>query len=101
MQFRLPINDKTSEVIAECVEIAVRYIKNAPTIDAVEVVHGKWISYESDETYGPYDSKEWYKCSECGKDAYGRCYEDEWYSSPILSDYCHNCGADMRCNENG
>ena len=41
MQFRLPINDKISEVIAECVSIAVRYIKNAPTIDAVPVVRCK------------------------------------------------------------
>ena len=41
MQFRLPINDKISEVIAECVNIAVRCIKNAPTVDAVEVVRCK------------------------------------------------------------
>ena len=71
------------------------------SVDAVEVVHGRWVAYESDETYGPYDSKEWYKCSECGKDAYGRCYDDEWYSSPILSDYCPNCGADMRGTTDG
>ncbi len=65
------------------------------------VVHGRWVDYESDETFGPYDSKEWYKCSECGKEALGRCYEDEWYSSPILSDYCPNCGVDMRGEEDG
>ena len=61
--------------------------------DAVK--HGRWICYESDETYGCHDSKEWYKCSECGKAAYGRCYEDEWYSCPILSEYCPHCGAKM------
>ena len=73
-------------------------VAELPTIDAVEVVHGRWEDYESNETYGPYESKEWYRCSECGKDAFGRCYEDEWYSSPVLSDYCPHCGAKM-CKE--
>ena len=56
---------------------------------------GHWVSHQSDEPYGCRDEKEWYKCSKCGKDAYGRCYEDEWYSAPILSDYCPHCGAKM------
>jgi hypothetical protein len=73
----------------------LRWIRMQAKVDAVEVVHARWIAYESDETYGPYDSKEWHKCSNCGKDAYGRCYDDEWYSSPILSDYCPKCGAKM------
>lgn len=54
-----------------------------------------WVAYECDEQYGPDGDKVWYKCSECGKDAFGRCWEDEWYSSPILSDYCPHCGAKM------
>ena len=41
------------------------------------------------------DDKEWYRCSKCGKDANGRCYEDEWYSAPIMSAYCPHCGAKM------
>ena len=36
-QFRLPINDHISESIAECVKMSVRIIKDAPTVDAVEV----------------------------------------------------------------
>ena len=56
---------------------------------------GHWASYQSDEPYGCMDDKEWYKCSKCGKDAHGRCYEDEWYSAPILSSYCPHCGAKM------
>ena len=64
-------------------------------VDVVEVRHGAWIDYESDEGHGPYDSKDWYRCSECGKDALGRCGDDEWYSFPRLSDYCPNCGAKM------
>lgn len=70
-------------------------IKSAPAADVVEVRHGEWIDYESNETYGCYESKAWYKCSCCGEDAYGRCDEDPWYSHPILSDYCPFCGAKM------
>ena len=56
---------------------------------------GHWVSYQSDEPYGCMDDKEWYRCSKCGKDAHGRCYEDEWYSAPILSSHCPHCGAQM------
>ena len=56
---------------------------------------GHWVSYQSDEPYGCQDEKEWYRCSKCGKDAYGRCYEDEWYSAPILSAHCPHCGEKM------
>lgn len=57
--------------------------------------YGHWVSYQTDETYGPMEDKEWYRCSKCENDACGRCYEDEWYSAPILSAYCPNCGAKM------
>lgn len=56
---------------------------------------GEWIPYES-ESYGDNDETTWYKCSNCGKDAYGRCWDDEWYSMPICSEYCPNCGAKMK-----
>ncbi len=56
---------------------------------------GYWVSYQTDETYGSMEDKEWYRCSKCENDACGRCYEDEWYSAPILSAYCPNCGAKM------
>lgn len=56
---------------------------------------GHWVSYELDEPYGCMDDKEWYRCSKCRKDARGRCYDDEWYSAPILSAYCTHCGAKM------
>lgn len=56
---------------------------------------GHWVSYQSDEPYGCQDEKEWYRCSKCEKDTYGRCYEDKWYSAPILSAYCPHCGAKM------
>ena len=71
--------------------------------DFVEEKHGEWVSYElseDDDGYGYGDNEEegmiWYKCSVCETDALGRCYDDEWYSYPIRTDYCPKCGADLR-----
>lgn len=72
-------------------DIAEKLVSNGVTVQK----YGYWVSYQTDETYGSMDDKEWYKCSKCGKDAYGRCYEDEWYSAPILSAYCPHCGTKM------
>lgn len=89
VQFRLPIDNKNAEIIAGCVDIARRYIENAPTVDAVEVVHGEWIEdYETFVDALGYESEPvqtgWF-CSECGKDG----GLPNW-------NYCPNCGADMR-----
>lgn len=53
-------------------------IRNAPTIDAEPVRHGRWI-------YGITLNHEWRKCSEClvSQDIFG-CFT-----------YCPNCGAKM------
>ena len=72
-------------------DIADKLISNGVTVQE----YGHWVSYQTDETYGSMEDKEWYRCSKCGKDACGRCYEDEWYSAPILSAYCPHCGAKM------
>ena len=74
-------------------------IVNAPTIEVEPVKHGQWEKYDSGETWGSEEFTHWYKCSECDKDAKGRVSEDEWYSYPILSDYCPNCGAKMDLEE--
>lgn len=52
-------------------------IVEAPTVDAVEVVHGRWI-VEHEESI---------RCSEC-------CFNRANIKIPM--DYCPNCGADMR-----
>ena len=61
--------------------------EDAPTVDAVEVVHGRWVQ-----------CKDWdydYECSVCegfaGEDADGN------YNK--LTPYCPNCGAKMRGSE--
>ena len=58
-------------------------IRNAPTIDAEPVRHGRWL-YNSYPTvwYGHGEPPEWV-CSECEERAYN------------THDYCPNCGAKM------
>ena len=60
-----------------CVEDAVA---EAPTIDAVEVVHGKWESCWEDWRH----QLEGNKCSVCGFEYFGNLFK-----------YCPNCGAKM------
>ena len=56
-----------------------------PTVDAVEVVHGRWIN-RTKVIYGQEDVC--FRCSHCGTDYY--------YDAPERYNYCPNCGADMR-----
>ena len=59
---------------------------NEPTVDAVLVVHGKWLPIIEVNEYGePYQSGVY--CSECGE------------TSIYEPNYCPNCGADMRGEE--
>ena len=80
----------------------------APTVDAVPVVHGRWI--EQDDY--PDDAYYHHKCSNCNTTApFGYKYiedwdegmDGEWYSLGIIdcgiiehiTSYCPNCGARM------
>lgn len=62
-------------------EIAESYIKNAPTVDAAEVVHGRWIRRHNET-----------KCSRC---------KFIYYSNHDDFNYCPNCGAKMDGDGNG
>lgn len=67
-----------------CDEVAEvrKFIEQAPTVDAVEVVHSQWEITDIEHAYGT----KCYHCPECG--------EDEWrHDKP---NYCPNCGVDMR-----
>ncbi len=55
--------------------------KDAPTVDAVEVVHGQWISYLDGENIMP---ERYYRCNMCGS----RGHDIRWH-------YCPSCGAKM------
>ena len=56
-------------------------LQDAQTVDAVEVVHGRW-------TYTDGEYVIYMICSECGWD------------SDFKTNYCPNCGADMRGDGN-
>lgn len=58
-------------------------LRDAPTINASPVRHGKWLSREEGKVY-PFWER--YTCSVCGKHA------DD-------TDYCPNCGARMDADE--
>ena len=65
-----------------------RHIDNAPTVDAMEVVHGRWETVSSMLGY--------LCCSNC-KDVY---IWETWLGDGKWN-YCPNCGADMRGANDG
>lgn len=54
-------------------------VNDAPTVDTVEVVHGRWNEINQNSTGLPWK----YRCNECG------CPQDYKHN------YCPNCGAKM------
>ena len=76
----------SSDFAAKVIEtVQDEYLTNAPTVDAVEVVHGRW-----EEQYTPngkYVAWDGFYCSICGKQS-------------AKSNYCPNCGAKMDGDKN-
>ena len=69
----------------ECPGVPLVYwddIEAAPIVDAVEVVHGRWI-----------DKGEYAVCTECGGRS-GTQY-DGVEPIPLMTQFCPNCGAKM------
>lgn len=60
-------------------------LKQTKTVDAVEVVHGRW---EHDDEYEQW--VELYKCSVCESRAL-----EHYRNLSVRSNYCPNCGAKM------
>ena len=70
-----------------------RHIENAPTVDAVEVVHGRW----EDEHGGKYANPR-YRCSVCKERALYKFELDllyHWKEVQALTPICPYCGAKM------
>ena len=65
---------------AVSVEAVMHFIKRCKTVDAVEVVHGRWV--EADDGDGVI-------CSVCREDFCTIIHETDRYN------YCPNCGAKM------
>lgn len=57
------------------------FVEDTPTVEAKPVVRGEWIEFDIDYGGIPIVG---YQCSECGQ------------SNGFLTDFCPNCGADMR-----
>ncbi len=63
----------------------IKRIDNAPTVDAVPVVHGRWI-----DVPWTYIGAKRYMCDQCS--------DDEYWKKRIVNikeNYCPNCGARM------
>ena len=74
-------------------------LRHYPTVDVVEVVHGRWqwdVESHGDPMYG-IDEDYGYRCSECKvwADEYG--VDGDIYEEPPTNilHYCPNCGAKM------
>ena len=63
-------------------------IANFPAVDAVEVVHGSWVSLTDCANAGVY-------CSVCNKKVYKEDYAWCNRKNKLRSNYCPNCGAKM------
>ena len=70
-----------------CGVINIKHIDEAPTVDAVEVVHGYWIERPLDNF-----RKHEVKCSECG---FIGISDYDQYLEPIDFYFCPRCGARM------
>ena len=89
MQDRLPKEDDILEPVSTCAKIARRLVEKAPTIDAVEVVHGRWEQIGYDEAMNRIT------CSCCLE------YWNIEDNDTETFNYCPNCGAKMDGDENG
>lgn len=74
----------SSDFAANVIEtVQDKYLEDFPTVDAVPVVHGRWV-HDGQRIHNGVD---WWHCSECNTPATG---------VEIKYNFCHNCGADMR-----
>ena len=73
------------------IDAIIDEIDNAPTVDAVEVVHGEWVCKDLDNF-----RKVEVKCSECG---WIGIENYDSYVDPSDFNYCPNCGAKMDADD--
>lgn len=75
---------EVADMIYDCID-------NAPTVDAVEVVHGQWIDIQ----FNPILKSMVATCSHCKVRGNVRVKSNECGFAVPDSDYCPNCGALM------
>lgn len=79
---------KSDEIVGSSIwetSEVVMFLEDEPTVDAVEVVHGRWVWSE----HGELDYEQYWNCSECGDSTF------------FKTNYCPNCGATMDGDGNG
>ena len=85
---REPAYQHTGEDWLNGLCMAMETVNEAPTVDAVEVVHGRWkpVKYNAHCSCGKSYETYNYQCSACKRIA---------YPQPYGLSYCPNCGAKM------
>lgn len=74
------------ELLVEYRDAILQVVKEQPTVDAVPVVHGWWVSDEGDVLF---------HCSECETQV-----STSWDYDDLHWNFCPNCGARMDGGEN-
>lgn len=78
------VNDPYAQGYMSGLDVAEMVIRAAHTVDAVPVVHGRWVRLDA------HRGMEQFKCSICRSE----CYVPTCMREPMY-DYCPNCGAKM------
>lgn len=78
----------TSDFATDARIAVCELLRNQPTVDAVPVVHGRWIPHAVDARKGTMSIDE-DVCSVCGKDFL------QIRETGCVWNYCPNCGAKM------
>ena len=86
------VSDDFSMGYMEALDKVETVIRNAPTVDAVPVVHGHWVSLTDCSNAGVY-------CSVCRKKVYTEDYAWANRKNKLRSKFCPNCGALMDLEE--
>ena len=84
--------------------VTVRDIDNAPTVDAVEVVHGRWvIEKRHTVSSNPYMDDNYHAHATCSECDFCIDSSNGSFGFPKLNttNYCPNCGAKMDGDGNG
>jgi hypothetical protein len=80
-------------VVSATLKATMMLVDSSPTVDAVEVVHGRW-----EDIYGGKYANPRFRCSVCkAKALYVNVLNGlgNWIDEQELSNYCPNCGAKM------
>lgn len=86
IQHMIPSHDGSHPVTAEGL---INFIESQPTIEAKKVVRGEWVSLTDCSNAGVY-------CSVCQKKVWKEDYAWCNRKNKLRSNFCPNCGADMR-----